>query len=630
MKSLFTLLLVLGVSPLAANELIFEIQGLDGALLTNATASIANLEHSESTELSQRRIDRIRQEAETRILTALKPYGYYQARIESRILRETGGSDSIVLTVDKGSPVRISQAEIQVYGPGAQREDIRQWRDDWPLPEGAILNQGVWESAKQQALDTLEYKGYLDASYSEHRIEIDLDSNRAALKLELETGPRAIMGEVQFEQDVVQPEYLQQLVRYDPGQPYDGWLVERLRFDIWKTGYYSTIDVIEERVTNTDPPVVNFKARLEARNRDTWQSSVGFGSDTEIRGQLNWNRHWLSDRGDSLVMGLGWQQRDDRYLFRTNYRLPRGTSRRSYWIAETLYRDEETDFRVSINNNPDDVFDLTSGDIETYLFKGGILNIRDVQGGYQQINETWFVQYLRENVRYDVPFDLSALSGQPADLAGSRLFSDDNSSIALGVEWDWPVISGRGFETVGHHEQLRMFMADDIWGSPRDFNQVYFSSRWNFMASENIKLLFRGELGYSAADVDDFEFAIGDQSIQISLTDLPNLYRFRAGGSQSVRGYAYESLSNNDLGSNNMITFSAEAEWQVRTNWSLAAFYDIGNAFNEWSRTDLKQGAGVGVRWYSIAGAVRLDFASALDLPGDPWRVHFTLGVPLL
>jgi len=65
-------------------------------------------------------------------------------------------------------------------------------------------------------------------------------------------------------------------------------------------------------------------------------------------------------------------------------------------------------------------------------------------------------------------------------------------------------------------------------------------------------------------------------------------------------------------------------------NWSVAAFFDAGNAFNEWNALKLKKGAGVGIRWYSIAGAMRLDFAQALDEPGKPWRIHFTIGSPLL
>ena len=65
-------------------------------------------------------------------------------------------------------------------------------------------------------------------------------------------------------------------------------------------------------------------------------------------------------------------------------------------------------------------------------------------------------------------------------------------------------------------------------------------------------------------------------------------------------------------------------------SWSAAAFFDIGNAFNDWDNPNLKKGVGVGIRWYTIAGAIRVDFARALDFEGKPWRVHFTIGIPLL
>jgi len=104
----------------------------------------------------------------------------------------------------------------------------------------------------------------------------------------------------------------------------------------------------------------------------------------------------------------------------------------------------------------------------------------------------------------------------------------------------------------------------------------------------------------------------------------------RRGGSRSVRGYGFESLSNNGIGSNNIVTASVELEMSIRTNWSVAAFFDAGNAFNEWSDFELKKGVGLGLRWYTIAGAARLDLAQALDLEGEPWRIHFTIGTPLL
>ena len=97
-----------------------------------------------------------------------------------------------------------------------------------------------------------------------------------------------------------------------------------------------------------------------------------------------------------------------------------------------------------------------------------------------------------------------------------------------------------------------------------------------------------------------------------------------------MRGYGFEQLSNNDVGSNNIITASAETEYRVLKSWSVAAFADIGNAFNDWQDPDLKRGVGVGIRWYSIIGEVRVDFAQALDFDGRPWRLHVTIGTPLL
>jgi translocation and assembly module TamA len=111
---------------------------------------------------------------------------------------------------------------------------------------------------------------------------------------------------------------------------------------------------------------------------------------------------------------------------------------------------------------------------------------------------------------------------------------------------------------------------------------------------------------------------------------MPKFYRFEAGGSHSVRGYGFETLSNNDIGSNHVVTASAEVEMKVLEKWSVAAFVDIGNAFNDWSDAQLKTGIGVGLRWYSIAGPISVDFAQAQDYTGKPWRIHFTIGVPLL
>lgn len=206
----------------------------------------------------------------------------------------------------------------------------------------------------------------------------------------------------------------------------------------------------------------------------------------------------------------------------------------------------------------------------------------------------------------------------------------DSESYSLGVSWDWPSIHGNAFQTVGHNHQARIFTSNTAWGSDIDFTQAYLSSRWNTLWGERLKFLWRGEIGYSTAKVEERFLEADGDLIRLSVTELPYAYRFKAGGSHSVRGYGFDRLSNNNIGSNNIITASVELEYRVLDKWSVAAFFDAGNAFNEWDEMNLKKGAGVGIRWYSIAGAMRLDFARALDEPGHPWRIHFTIGTPLL
>ncbi len=147
---------------------------------------------------------------------------------------------------------------------------------------------------------------------------------------------------------------------------------------------------------------------------------------------------------------------------------------------------------------------------------------------------------------------------------------------------------------------------------------------------DRLKLTVRGELGYTNAPVD--ELLVGDDSgeVQLSMTQLPNQFRFKAGGTYSVRGYGFEALSNNENGSNNLITASTELEYLVGDDWSVAAFADIGNAFNDFSDIQLKAGVGIGFRYYTVVGPVRLDFAYPLDDFDNSLRIHFSLGVPIL
>jgi translocation and assembly module TamA len=625
------LLLCLPASPTYGDQLEIVVQGVEEPILGNVVARTQSFRITGNTRISRKQREKMQADAERRASSALRPYGYYQAAVRGEMKSAGDGNWVLTLEIDKGPPVIIKDARVDLVGPGKSDAGLLNWQATWPLTPGLVLDQDTWEKQKAEALGLAEVHGYLEAGFSEQVIRLDLDNNTAELVLVLETGEQSVMGSIVYNQDEVDDAVLNSLPRFSEGQPYDQWLIEQFRLDLWKTGYFNNIEVIEERRLEEIPPRVNLVVNMEARNRNTYQGSIGLGSDTGVRLQAIWNQHLLSSRGDSLDVGVGWQQQNNQISLRTAYRQPRKVPGQQYWTAELLYKTEIQEFEVSPNEDPNRFITIARGRVDDYSFKPGWLRVRSLERGYQQIFEQWYLQYLKETTSFslveDIPSEYFALLGH-----GSKAdnVNRPSESLSVGVNWNWPLIRGNDFETVGYNHRAWIFTSNTAWGSDLDFSQAYLSSRWNKIFKERWKILLRGEIGYSDAKVYNRTVGTGEDTISISVTELPYAYRFKAGGSQSVRGYGYDSLSNNNIGSNNIITASAELEMRFLPKWSAAVFVDVGNAFNEWSSMELKKGAGVGIRWYSIAGAVRVDLAQALDEPDKPWTVHFTIGTPLL
>lgn len=630
---LLRLFLVIAAWPGAASadEIRYAVSGLNEPLLSNVRNSVEGFALTGRRRLSARQVEDMIKEAETRARKALKPYGYYHPEIASELVRLRDDRWRLNMRIRRGPPIRVARVEVSLTGEGAGLETLQQWRSEWPLGAGKIMNQAVWEEQKDAALEIARAQGFLLADFPQHSVELDLVHNQANLSLVLDTGEQAVFGDVQYRQDIVRPEILRNVPRFDKGAPYSTELMEKFRLDLWATGYFTNIVVEEDRQLERSPPVVDLIATLETDTKNTYQGTIGFGTDTGIRAQALYHRRVLTSYGHRLDLGIGYQEFDDELSVRGNYRIPRLTDKREYWIADLTLQTQNQDLEFKRNESDEGFVTLANGNVDNLFLRLGKQRIRDRKAGYQQIFETIFAQYLRESSDYDpgpdAPPEVRDLTTDPQF---GHLFRDRVRTLSLGIEWDWPVIAGKAFETEGHHDRAWIFTSSDAWGSARSFTQAYIATRRSYLAGERFKFLLRGEVGYSDADVDSVRLDLGGEPLLLSVTQLPNQYRFKAGGSNSVRGYGFEGLNDNDIGSNHIITASAEVEVKVLQNWSVAAFVDIGNAFNEWSEPNLKRGVGAGVRWYTVAGAIRIDVARALDFEGRPWRLHFTMGSPLL
>jgi translocation and assembly module TamA len=136
--------------------------------------------------------------------------------------------------------------------------------------------------------------------------------------------------------------------------------------------------------------------------------------------------------------------------------------------------------------------------------------------------------------------------------------------------------------------------------------------------TQRSRLLLRGKLGVIQA---------------AAFSDLPPSQRFFAGGDQSVRGYGYQELGPENsagdvIGGQYLTVASIEADYLLYGNFGVAAFFDAGNAGDSFLPS-LKKGVGIGLRYRSPVGMIRLDFAHPLDDPDNDFRIHISIGSDL-
>lgn len=622
-----TLLLLAGTAARADIE--YVVRGIDGPLRDNVLAYVDVVQIGPRARASDRDLGRILDDAIDNARRALRPYGYYSPDIDGRFSSRDGDKQVLELSIRPGPPVTVASLELGVDGDGAADEAIRDWLSDWPLAEGSRLNQVEWKQQKQAGIDIAREAGYLEATYTEHAIALDLERNTADLRLVLETGPRYVVGKLDLRQDAIDQAIVDRIPRFESGAPYSAELVETLRLDLWRSGYYDDVEVTTQRNRDVDPPTVDIVADLVSETKNRYLGALGLGTDTGVRLQGTWTRQPVSKNGDRVEVGFGWQEFTEEFAIRGNYRLPRGKKRQRFWIADATIRTENRDLEFKLSDDDAGFIKVANGDIDERHLRFGPLRIFNRGARDNRTFVTTFVQYLNSERRYELVDPVPVVDDGSAETFEDLLRGTDNA-FSIGIDYDEIDIHGSSFETRGARNRAWLYYADTSLGSDVDFTQLYLSTRRSYVLGERVKAIVRAEVGYTDAEVDDVRFEVDGQPFELSVTRLPNFYRFRAGGSASVRGYSFEELSDNNVGSNNLVTASAELEYRFARRWSVAAFADIGNAFNDWSEPELKLGLGVGIRWYSIAGPIRIDVARAEDFEGKPWQLHFTIGTPLL
>lgn len=554
-----------------------EIEGVRGELRDNVLAHLALADAP--CDAPTWRLRRLRRQADGQIRTALEAYGYYNPVIEVGT-PATNGCSLTRISIDPGPPARWRHVEVAVLGEAAATPPFQRLVQANPLREGVPLDHAAYDRYKKAFTDLARQQGYFAASFRAARIEVHAAENVADVQLEWDSGPRYRFGPVRIEQAGLKQNLVERFVDFQPGDPYDGAQIESLYNALLATGYFASVDL---RTAPAPPPDLEVPVTivLSAAERQTYTVGFGYGTDTGLKFRAGYANRRLNERGHQLETSLRFSE-----VFTeigASYRLPRTNPRVEWFSIDAGYQHKDTE---------------TS---ESDIYKVGLKELRRRQSEWI---ETRFVDMSVE--RFEIGADTQ------------REFL-----LIPGVSWARRVPALATLTTRpqrGHYLRLRLSGTDEWLGSDAAFLQVDVAGKFIVPVWDGGRLLLRGELGTTAKD---------------RFRDLPASVRYFAGGDYSVRGYDFETLgpvdANGDvIGGSHKLIGSVEIDQQVWRNWSVAAFVDSGNAFDDFDEVRARTGVGAGLRWYSPLGPVRVDVGIPLDDDApDEWRLHVTLGPDL-
>ena len=559
-----------------------DIRGLDAPMTQNVRTSLS-LVDAIGKDLSGRRLAYLVREAEAETRSALEPFGYYSPTIDVQ-RTPTGQAVAVTITVTPGAPVRVRKSRVAIVGEGAQDPALQQVIATFAPATGAVFDQGVYETSKARVTGRLSERGYFDADLANHTVEVTRAANAADIDLSWNSGVRYALGTATFTQSpqpIIRDKLLHKLVRWTPGDPYQQGDLDRLRQSLATLDYFSRIEVepLPAQAVDHRVPV---QVTLTPAKRSIYTAGVSYGTDSGPGVRLGVERRYLNARGHKALAELDFAQR--RKTLTLQYRIPAFAWVDGWYTASLQAADEQTDY-------------IDTRRIEFVASRSGQLN--------RFLTATAALHALRERWAYPDPQAQLAPAYQYATFTFPSLRAEY-------VDVDDRLYPRRG---IGASVELRGGLKGA--GSDADFAQLHAQGSWFKGIGRDNRLIVRGEFGHTFTD---------------SVLDLPPSLRFYAGGDRSIRGYNYREvgprLRNFGLGANNVITASTEFEHYFNGQWGGAVFVDSGSAFNG-RVPDWHTGIGVGLRWRSPVGPVRVDVAHGLDHPDSAFTLYLSFGADL-
>jgi translocation and assembly module TamA len=539
-------------------------------------------------EQLQRLVRTAPEEAKTLVATE----GYYTPKISSG-LDTSGGTPVARVIVDPGQPVTVGDVDLELRGfvpfdKNSAPFDAAALRRRWTLPVGSRFRTADWEAAKRGMVREIAQSRFPRAQLLDSSATVDPDKHRANLKVVIDSGPDVQFGALKIEGlQRYSPSIITNLNQIHPGDQYSEAALQALQGRLQDTGYFSGVEVsvdmssaLNEQVGELNqgegakpeaastPVTMPVLVRVVENKRKNLSTGVGFSTNTGARAQVNYDD--LNVLGKRMKSSILYEQL--RQTARTDFYWPTTSNGYSNSVGASYDRE---DLRGQLTRTT---------------------NIHAVRAwGTPLLERSWRLEALTEQVTIDA---------QPTTRVKALPLTFSITKRAL----DSLVLPNRGYAV-----NLQLGAAPVRLLTDEPFVRAYLRAVGYKPIGESGSLIVRGEFG-----------AVGSKDKD----KVPSTFLFRAGGDQSVRGYAYQQLgvpvAGAITGGRYLFTASTEYDYWFKPPWGAAVFVDAGNAADNFKDLKPKVGYGVGARWRSPVGPIAVDVAYGKAV--HEVRLHFSLG----
>ncbi len=522
-----------------------------------------------------------------RIVAWLRTSGHYEAVVQHDLVVD-GKNVTVVITIDEGPVVKVRTIDVEFVDFAPTPAEEAALRAEIQLAPDAVFTQTDYDASRVR-LELYLQKGGFAYAQTEKAAVVDTATHEVAVRYRVTRGIPAVFGTTYIRgTEHVAVRLLRREIAFREGEGFDPGKLDETQARIFGLRLFRAVTVRPSNLADASGTVDVAITVVEGPPREL-TAGIGYGLEDQVRGQLRWQHNDFFGGGRQLGFRLKGSMIEQ--SVEGEFRQPYFLHPQQTFIAPlTQLRDEEPGFTVArIRFAPRIDRKLTP---RLSLSLGYAIEYDDLS---------------------DVP---SSTIARLDDFVDHGFVSSLNAVLERNTTVD--LLDPREGSVVS----LTLEQAGGPWQGAYSFYTAVVDAKKYVPLPGRRTLAGRIRLG------------TGDGFGQSD--DLPLFRSFFAGGIASTRGYDRDRVGplNDDekpIGGRSLLEASLEFRTPLYKSFGGVVFFDVGHVrrqFASFALPDFKLGAGVGVRYHTIVGPLRVDLGIPFDPPrGEPhWQIHFSIG----